>query len=144
MVVFSEEALCSIAALIRGSTLGTDTSPKLKIPKIPNLVRTSSGVTSRYTPKTMRIWTVHIESFIFCCCRPLNSQNEAQEVSEKLKTVDGNPKIAHPEICPAAATVIDPLKLLLALTGAHNLGAQPQPLSHPSHPGPQLCGIFRV
>ena len=33
----------------------------------------------------MRKWTVRIKSFIFCCCGPFNSQNEAQEVSEKLK-----------------------------------------------------------
>ena len=92
----------------------------------------------------MRKWTVRIESFIFCCCRPLNSQNEAQEVSEKLKTVDGNPKIALPEICPAAATVIDPLKLLLALTGTQNLGDIPATAAQsPLPPRPPIVWNFQ-
>ena len=92
----------------------------------------------------MRKWTVRIKSFIFCCCGPLNSQNEAQEVSEKLKTVDGNPKIALPEICPAAATVIDPLKLLLALTGTQNLGDIPATAAQsPLPPRPPIVWNFQ-
>ena len=61
-----------------------ESSPELKIPKIPDLVRTSSTDTSPCTPKTLRKWTVRIESFHFCRRSPLNSQNSAQESPKKL------------------------------------------------------------
>ena len=60
-------------------------APIALIGDFPIYQENHSGDTSTYTLKTMRKWTVRIKSFIFCCCGPLNSQNEAQEVSEKLK-----------------------------------------------------------
>ena len=109
-------------------------APIALIGDFPIYQENHSGDTSTYTLKTMRKWTVRIKSFIFCCCGPLNSQNEAQEVPEVKKTVDGNTKIAFPEIYPADRPPA-PLKLLLALSG-HKIWAtsQPQPLSHPYHP----------
>ena len=83
----------------------------------------------------MRKWTVRIESFIFCCCRPLNSQNEAQEVSEKLKNCRWEHQKCVSRDLSAAATVIDPLKLLLALTGTQNLSDIPATAAQ-SPPGP--------
>ena len=99
-----------------------------------------SGDTSTLSWKTMRKWTVRIESFIFCCCRPLNSQNEAQEVSEKLKNCRWEHQKCVSRDLSAAATVIDPLKLLLALTGTQNLGGIPPTHQHLQKlPGPHEC-----
>ena len=92
----------------------------------------------------MGIPKLRIQSFILCCCWSLNSQNEAQEVSERFKKLQmGTPKNAFPGICRAAATVIDPLKLLLALTGTQNLGDIPATAAQSPLP-PKLCGIFRA
>ena len=53
------------------------------------------------------------------------SKRSSGGLGEVKKTVEGNTKIAFPEICRAAATVVDPLKLLMALTGEQNLGDIP-------------------
>ena len=58
--------------------------PKMKIPKIPELVRTSARVTSPPDTKTMRKSTELVKSFIFCRRSPLNSQNSQQESSRKF------------------------------------------------------------
>ena len=71
--------------------LGTGTSPKLKIPKIHELTRAWEPVTPPPDPKTMRIWTVHIESFIFCRHTSLNSQNI---FSKKFEQVGEIPEIS--------------------------------------------------
>ena len=43
------------------------------------------------TKKTMRIWTVRIESFIFCRRTPLNSQNS---IRKKFEQVGDIPEIS--------------------------------------------------
>ena len=63
---------------------------KTKIPKIPELVRTSERVTSPPDTKSMRQSIELIESFIFCRRSPLNSQNSQQESSVKLGFLNRN------------------------------------------------------
>ena len=64
--------------------LGTGTSPKLKIPKIRDLVYTWECEATFPHRKTMRIWTVRIESFIFCRRTSLNSQNSIRKKFEQV------------------------------------------------------------
>ena len=67
------------------------------------------------------------------------SKRSSGGLGEVKKTVEGNTKIAFPEICRAAATVVDPLKLLMALTGEQNLGDIPATAAQsPLQPRPQL------
>ena len=67
-----------------GADVGTGAPPKLKILKIHGLVPASVRVTSAPGPKTLRIWTVRVESFRFCRRSPHSSQNSAQQVSANL------------------------------------------------------------
>ena len=80
--------------------------------------------------------SAHQELYFLLLWTSQLSKRSSGGLGEVKKTVDGNTKIAFPEIYPADRPPA-PLKLLLALSG-HKIWAtsQPQPLSHPSNPGP--------
>ena len=68
-------------------------APELKIPKIHDLGYTWECEPTFPTKKTMRIWTVRIESFIFCRRTSLNSQNSLT-IRKKFEQVGEIPEIS--------------------------------------------------
>ena len=86
--------------------------------------------------------STHRELYFLLLLASQLSKRSSGGLGEVKKTVDGNTKIAFPEICHAAATVIDPLKLLLALTGTQNLGDIPATAAQSPLPPTNTCKSF--